>query len=435
MPLNDNDFDRLFRDRFRNHSSPVRGDLWRRIHTGLGTPVRHLHHLRYWRYLGGGVATVSVALAANLIFTPKHPTNPQLNHYSKISAPTKRHSDSVALNLTSTPDRNQPAVSTPDNPVRSPHNPAPSPHNPAPSPHNPASAVAKPERPAPSHPEASAPVNLAATRDKPANPNYPANQGSKPANQGSKSVNQGSKSVNQGSIPANSSANATSSPILAPPHTHYPIILPAIARLTAPPAISTRRTIPTHTRTLAGKLQPPVTLHPLAPFHPFKYISVYGSPDFPGKDYNFSWTVGARITFRFARHWSFTTGFQYEQLNVPTADVGGLTTMPFHFSDYSIPILAGYTTNFFHCNLTVTGGVLYNVYARAVGSFINRGIGVPVEENGHTLFLGADLERPINNRWAVFVQPYFRQEIFDGEIYIPSRTITNGILLGGRYHL
>ena len=72
MPLNDNDFDQLFRDRLRNHSSPVRGDLWRRIHTGLSASVRHLHLLRYWRFVGAGAAIVTVAFV--------------INHYSTIPA-------------------------------------------------------------------------------------------------------------------------------------------------------------------------------------------------------------------------------------------------------------------------------------------------------------------------------------------------------------
>src|SRR5580700_4277001 len=138
MHHNDNEFDRVFSDRLRNHSSPVRGDLWRRIHTGLGTSAPRLHPFRFWRYLGAGAATVSVALAAQLILTPKHPAKSALNHYSKISASTSRHSDSIALNGSPTPDRKQP-------PVSSPVNPAPSPDNPAPENHD--SAVAKTESP------------------------------------------------------------------------------------------------------------------------------------------------------------------------------------------------------------------------------------------------------------------------------------------------
>jgi len=413
MPLNDNELDHLFRDRLRQHSSPVRGDLWRRIHTGLGTPVRHLPLHRYWRYLGAGAATVTVAFAATLIFTPNHPTNlrhltnltnpnhpanPQLNHYSKISPSTNRpsdsrpsdprhadpqHSDSIALNLTPTPDRSQPAV-------------------------------AKPESPTPVNPEASASAKLTATYDKRVNPDHPATHTS---------------SRNHAATPV-SNAGST------PKHTHYPFTLPPLARLSAPPAISARRIIPTHAQTLAGKSKSPITLHPRAPFHPFEYISVYGSPDFPNKDFDFSWTAGARITFQFARHWSFTTGVQYEQLNVPMADVGGGTTMPFHFSNLSIPLLAGYTTDFSRYKLTVTSGIFIHAYAKPVGSdTYNQGIGVPTDRNTNTFALGFDLERPVNNRWSLFIQPYLREEIFNGEIYIPAQSITNGILLGGRYHL
>jgi hypothetical protein len=220
-------------------------------------------------------------------------------------------------------------------------------------------------------------------------------------------------------------------------HIHNPVTLPAVARTAARPAISIRRILPTRAQSAANRSKSPITLHPLAPFHPFKYISVYGSPDFPNRDYDYSWTAGARITFRFARHWSVSTGFQYEQLNVPWADVGGLATMPFHFSNYSIPLLMGYTTSFDRYRLTVTGGAFFNIYAKPVGSNISntRFGGVPVDRDGHAMALGFDLERPINDRWAVFIQPYAREQIFNGEIYLPSRTITNGVLLGGRYHL
>ncbi len=429
MHHNDNEFDRVFSDRLRNHSSPVRGDLWRRIHTGLGTSAPRLHPLRFWRYLGAGAATLSVAFAATLIFTPKHGTKSQLNHYSKISASTSRHSDSqnadpqhsdsIALNLTPTPDRNQPPVSGPVNPV-----PAPENHD---------SAIAKTESPTPANPETSPRANLSATRDKPANHTDLANRTNHPSR---------NHLANRGSKPATPSANLASNPIVVQRHTHHPVTLPEVARLAAPPAISARRTIPTRAQTLAGKSKSaissksPITLHPRAPFHPFKYISVYGSPDFPNKDFDFSWTAGARFTYQFARHWSITTGVQYEQLNVPTADVGGQPTMPFHFSNLSIPLLAGYRTSFSRYNLTVTSGIFIHAYAKAIGSnTYNEGIGVPTDRNTNTFALGFDLERPVNNRWAVFIQPYLREEIFNGEIFIPAQSITNGVLLGGRYHL
>jgi hypothetical protein len=376
MPLNDNEFDQLFRDRLRGHSSPVGGDLWRRVHTRIGSPVvRGVHLLRHWRWIGAGAATVTVAFAAHLVLTPlapapKKPAHPTANHYSSISAAANRPGHPVVSGLTPTDDRIRAAISAPVNPE----------------------------------------------------------------------TNRASIAVrHEGTVPNRESSGTSGRPpsdakvVLRHPGSY--VDLPNIAQVGARPGINARRVLPVPAQTPGRPSKSPITLNSRAPFHPFTFISVYGSPDFPNKDYDYSWTGGVRFTWQFARHWSVTTGVQYVQLNVPEADFGGIPTSPFHFSNVGIPVLAGYTTNFSRYNLTVTGGVILNVSEKAVGFKDYILASPPWDREGNDLAVGFEIERPVNSSWAVFLQPYVREQLYNGEFYFPSKTITNGVLLGARYRL
>src|ERR1700722_8634072 len=110
MLHNDNKFDQQLRDRLRDHSSPVRGDLWRRIHPGIPAPARQLRSwraLRSWpslRYLGVGAATLVAAIAAAhyLYVHNARKSAPAANHYSTIR-PAATSDTNAAAQSSATP--------------------------------------------------------------------------------------------------------------------------------------------------------------------------------------------------------------------------------------------------------------------------------------------------------------------------------------------
>ena len=409
MRHNDNEFDQLFRDRLRDHASPVRADLWRRIHTGVGTPARRPHLLRHWRYLGAGATTVTVALAAHLIFTPTHHPHPPItpvNHYSNISRGATRRPDTLALNQT--PILNQ--IPTLDQTITQP----------------PTRTLIMANSPqlAPARQTTTLDPNRAAA----ANPIAKSNPALYTPDQTLNSPNQMLKTPGH--------------PLNSPAHVHYAVTLPAIARTSTRTAIITRSLI------VKSRHNDPGTSPDDAPRHiKTGYISFYGSVDFPANHYyTWSYTAGGAVTIQFSRHWSGTAGFEYGRVNVPTQVVPPVnlfdTLHAFHFSNDEIPVLIGYTMMLGSYALTVNGGAILNLYSRQSNSRENPALSSTStwvfnwpNRDAYGAYLGADIFRPIGHSLRVFAQPYARFSISNYRMFIPEQRFFYGAHLGIRYQL
>jgi hypothetical protein len=415
MRHNDNEFDQLFRDRLADHSSPVRADLWRRIHTGIGAPTRRLHFLRHWRYFGAAATTITVAFAAHLIFTPSHPPHPQhpsvppVNHYSNIShsaaarPATAAHPDTTSIDqtLTQTPTRD--LVTAPENLGSTPENPT---HPSAPN-----SNFLDLHRQI----QKSKKHNTSPSRAIPSTTDLAGNPAKNLATQPTNAL---------ATQPTNTLATQPSIP------QHYPITLPAIART------STRAAITTRPLTLKSRHNGPDN-PPDAP-RPIKtgYVSLYASPDFPANHYyTWSYSAGGAVTIQFSRHWSGTAGFEYGRVNVPTQivpPITGDTLKAFYWSNYQVPVLIGYTMMLGSYALTVNGGAILNLYFhRSTGVWVNNW----PDRDSYGAFLGADIFRPVGHSIRIFAQPYARYSISNYRMFIPEQRFFYGAHLGIRYQL
>jgi len=95
---NNNQNDQLFRDRLRDHSSPVRADLWRRIYHGLGSrpafrlPFRAVLQspIRYWPFLATGTAAAAtLAITVTyFIHNPAKRPHPTTNSTASVTHPS-----------------------------------------------------------------------------------------------------------------------------------------------------------------------------------------------------------------------------------------------------------------------------------------------------------------------------------------------------------
>jgi hypothetical protein len=420
MHHNDNEFDQFFHDRLRNHSSPVRGDLWRHIHTGIDTPARRPHFLRHWRYIGAAATTVTVALAAHLIFTPSHrpnplhPSVPSVNHYSRISHSAASRPDTATLNQTLTPIRQ--LVPAPGNLASTPGNSAhpPIPNSNFPDLHRQIQKTKK--------------HNTSPPRMTPSATDLASYRGKSSANDPGKST-------------ANDPARTPASTAETSLHHHQPVTLPAIARTSALPAITIRPSFP------RIRHSDPDT--DLSARHSIKiaYISLYGSVDFPANHYyTWSGTVGGAVTVQFGRQWSFTAGIEYGKVNVPTQvvpPIGYMDTLHgFYFSNYEVPVLIGYTMMLGKFALTVNGGAIINIHSHqsnSPGNLVTSASSTWVfnwpNRDDFGAYLGADIYRPLSHSLRLFAQPYARFSLSDYRMFIPVQRFFYGANAGIRYQL
>jgi hypothetical protein len=417
MHPNDNEFDQPFRDRLRNHSSPVRGDLWRRIHTGIGTPGRPFHLFRYWRYLGAGAGAITVAFAAHLILTPSHPSRTRsVSHYSNIpAAPAAQgaaatHFDSVSTYASANTAVTHLNTNTPDSAV----------HNRA------ARQNDHMVRTTPSH------ENLSHKDRSYGNPSH----------ENRSHEIHSHENLADDRLATDNPAHENGATPSALKHVHYPVTLPAVVRTAARPAITIHPTLP---RTRHNDPGPGAAANDQRPIRT-GYISLYGSLDFPANHYyTWSGSLGGTVTIQISRHWSGTAGLEYGKVNVPTQVVPPDpfdTLHAFYFSNYEVPVLIGYTMMLGSYSLTVNGGAIINIrshQSNSPGNMITSATSTWVfnwpNRDAFGAYLGADIFRPLSHALHLFAQPYARFSLSDYRMFIPQQRFFYGVHAGIRYQL
>jgi hypothetical protein len=399
MLHNDNKFDQQLRDQLRDHASPVRGDLWRRIHTGIDTPPR----LRPWRslhslrYLGAGAVTLIAALAAaHYLYVHHTPSNNlarSANHYFTIKSAN-------TTDTTSATHQNTANLTTASKSVE----------------------FHQPTTPKPMSPSANATIaNAAPANNIPPIITLP-------------TVNYGEFATISPDVSARTTSPATprATPPAPPRAIRRSVTFPAIAR-TAPAA-------PTHTTLFTRIPRPkqprepdPTTLakatHPIR----LRSISVYGAPATPTSSYAWSWSAGLRATVQLSERWSASAGVQYSRANVPRTQVDRYDSLqPFHFNNWEFPVYAGYTVKGGRTNLSIAAGVI--IKASTSYSTTNFHYGWP-NPFGYGGYLGAHISRSLTNSFAVFAEPYARFSMTNYRMIVPAQRLSTGVAVGAKYQL
>ena len=216
-------------------------------------------------------------------------------------------------------------------------------------------------------------------------------------------------------------------------HNPNPVTLPALAHTSTRAAIAAGSPLSkTRHDGSNGLSSPAKTPH----FQRTGYISLYASPDFPNHNYTWSYTLGFRATLQFSPHWSFTAGFEYARVNVPTQVIPpigyGDTLRSFYFSNYEVPVLFGYTRSFRRATLTVNGGAILNLYFhRSTGVWV---FNLP-DRDSYGAVLGVDYSYSLDRHLAIFAQPYARYSISDYRMFTQTQRWSFGTLLGIKYRL
>jgi hypothetical protein len=413
MHRNENKYDQLFHDRLRDISHPVRNELWSRIHSGIrarkpSVPRQPLRKL--WRTLAqklpllrsavpSNVLSVAAALAItfgiiHVTHTATRPSAQPVNHYSTIKPASKPAQSpgesSVTPRDSSSPDRlsepatlkNTPATDVPDDP---------------------GTAVKSPK----AIPES----RFTTRRHRHTSADAYAH--------GMSAATPGKQTMEELSI----------HPALAQQlhRNGNPVALPALART------STRAPIAAGDPRSKSQHNNPGKWAALPPFHRTGSVSFYASPDFPNHYYTWSYTLGFRATFQFSRRWSFTAGFEYARVNVPSQTVPfNAELQAFHFSNYEVPILFGYTRASKHSALTVYGGAIFNLYFHAsTSAYIDNW----PDRDSYGAVLGVEYSYSLGRHLDIFAQPYARYSISDYRMFTQTQRWSFGTLLGIKYRL
>lgn len=447
MPDN-NQFDEFFRNRLLDHSSPVNKGAWKGIHSQL-CRVKAFH---FWKwYVVGPIVLFIAVIAAHFVLLPVKPpaasakTNPATTAAPSSATAAPSSATSTSSSAATPPSSSSAAGSTTTPPAASPAaNPATA-TNPASNP-----SAARPINKAPStsrnaasslrgfasnhrtthrtsESAAGAGLNtrtagnslISAAKPAPGSPLRQSRTGA------------GSARSRPGNTAADIDADASSAPsqpalntISRGVPTPHRLTKQSIVLLSIPPAIMAKKPKPSSQALVPA----PVRTH-----HGLDWsLDAYVSPDFPNKQFGFSYTAGARLTLALNKHWSATAGFQYSRVNAH-AKSDSIGLRPGYFNDVDIPVLIGYTfTTKGDLTFTARAGVIFSLYSQAKGGLADYPFG---NRRGPSAYLGFDISKPLNDQWTIFAEPYGRCLFTNINAFnpYPHRIFTEGLTLGISY--
>ena len=449
MHRNENKYDQLFRDRLRDISHPVRSELWSRIHSRITgrkpsvpnprtkPPLLSLATLAQKLRLLGSTGP-STGLFSNVLSTAAAVAVLVITlgiihfaHTRTTMPPSAQPVSSVTPRDSSRYRSDEPA--TPTNPRTT--LPGTAFTKPNPTPENTATATAI----QPSHEAGASGIDRI-----PANPRTEASA-SKLARSNERALLARpllDRPLTPGDPITPGDHTATATPGKQAPgiqtsgkfsvghHNHNTVTLPALALTSNRAAIAAGAP---GSKSLHNNSNNRGNWPALLPFKRTGSVSLYASPDFPNHYYAWSYTLGFRATFRFSRHWSFTSGFEYARVNVPTQTVPGNSGLQaFHFSNYEVPVLFGYTRTSRHAALTVYGGAILNLYFHAsTSTYIDNW----PDRDSYGAVLGVEYSYSLDRHLAIFAQPYARYSISDYRMFTQTQRWSFGTLLGIKYQL
>src|SRR5579864_1360106 len=177
------------------------------------------------------------------------------------------------------------------------------------------------------------------------------------------------------------------------------------------------------------------------------YLDIYVSPDWPidhttytSSNYisgtmKLSYTIGLRINRAFGKHFSGKIGIQYSQINFTYPDsLNYLSGTVNHLKSFDLPVLAGYSFGDEKLKMTITAGGIVNLTSFYTGDPFGD---VFKTNTGFSLYLGFNLEKKVNQKISIYLEPYYRYRL-------TSMTISSvefdkfidvvGLSIGARYY-
>jgi hypothetical protein len=153
------------------------------------------------------------------------------------------------------------------------------------------------------------------------------------------------------------------------------------------------------------------------------FLEVYASPDIPFNEItsgnaattdfikksfktHLSYALGVGIGRAIDKHFSVKTGFQYSKISAKMVDSNGVGIAN-HYMSIDVPFLIGYEIKNIDFKSTINAGVIFNLYSWYKGN----GIATYKNYTGISLYTGLNFAKQINNKIALFAEPYFRYRL------------------------
>ena len=177
------------------------------------------------------------------------------------------------------------------------------------------------------------------------------------------------------------------------------------------------------------------------------YLDIYVSPDWPmdhttytssnhiSETMKLSYTFGLRISRSFGKHFSGKIGIQYSQINFTLPDsLSYLNGTVNHLKSFDLPVLAGYSFGDEKLKMTITAGGIVNLTSFYTGDALGD---VFKTNTGFSLYLGFNLEKKINQKISIYLEPYYRYRLTSmtvSTVEFNKFIDVAGLSIGGRYY-
>ena len=156
----------------------------------------------------------------------------------------------------------------------------------------------------------------------------------------------------------------------------------------------------------------------------------------------FSYTAGFSIGKMFGKRFSAQTGILYTQVNMILQTIDSANfKIKGKYSNIDVPIIAGYNIGHGNFTTTIHAGMIFNLSASSHGSAVYDGNGNPVDiyksTTGISLYFGLGFAKQLNNAINLFAEPYFIYRpsyITKPEIPFKEQIDMSGISFGLRYN-
>lgn len=156
----------------------------------------------------------------------------------------------------------------------------------------------------------------------------------------------------------------------------------------------------------------------------------------------FSYTAGVSIGKMFGKRFSAQTGILYTQVNMTPQTIDSANfKIKGKYSNIDVPIIAGYNMGHGNFTTTIHAGMIFNLFASSQGSAIYDGNGNPLDiyksSTGISLYFGLGFAKQLTNAINLFAEPYFIYRpsyITKPEIPFKQQINMSGISFGLRYN-
>ncbi|HEY5371768.1 MAG TPA: hypothetical protein VIJ75_22525 [Hanamia sp.] len=156
----------------------------------------------------------------------------------------------------------------------------------------------------------------------------------------------------------------------------------------------------------------------------------------------FSYTAGVNIGKMFSKRFSAQTGILFTQVNMILQTIDSANfKIKGKYRNIDVPIIAGYNIGHGNFTTTIHAGMVFNLSASSQGSAIYDGNGNPVDiyksSTGISLYFGLGFAKQLNKSINLFAEPYFIYRpsyITKPEIPFKEQIDMSGISFGLRYN-